>query len=872
MILWHLYNKVNSLSKFCINDLVFIKYNCKMKVSLKKIAIILFLFILFLPGKAQAQLDQKFEVYSRLLSPEKLYLHINKDTYAAGDTIWFKAYLNNSSEISEFPQSNYIYVELIGYQWVKDPFSLRTNEESQIVDRVKVKRRDGILQGYIKIPDDINSGKGILRAFTYWGLNFDTEYIFNRNIEIINPAKDSYLKDLIDSNIRDREKYTEVGLKYPFDNKKVVAKFDCQFLPESGRLISDKEGVVAFKAVAENGLGIKVEGEVKDLAGNLITTFESDDYGFGKFRLNSSSSDRLIATVRDNRGGEIDFDLPRAQENGINISLNRAGKNIISKVSYSSTIDISKLNFILHDASSILYNQPLEKVIQISIPTERLPKGIINAAVIDNQGNVYASRAFFVMPTPQNISIVTDKTLYRKRDKVSLAISLTDEKEVPLDGDFSIAITDNNLSPYSGKENNIISYMLLSSEIKGYIQEPQRFFDSSRPLRQREEEIDLLLLTQGWKYYDTQAILQGNNKMPIYGREYIQTVSGSVKARKNRPSYVSFVAPSIGFSAMGQLDSSGFFELKDVDFPDSTLFIINAVGVRGGGKQFIPYINEDSFAPLLNYYRNTDTIAGGARLRNSLLESLYQSGDIPAYQLNTVYIKSNRKFSKNDPSPFSNMGFRGDQLREGKDLEPFQNYDLITYVYETCQGLRVDIDSITGDKILKCKVPRVASEFGISDGWEEIVVFVNGSQAFSSSELQNYNVSDIVSILYLKGSEAAPYVPMMTGSASVRSVVMIKTKINAKTGMPRNVAKGYPLGWQRPMKYYTPRYDVPASVRIRQGADLRSSIYWNPSLEIKEGKGEVNFYTSDSNADYTVVIEGISSNGEYVFKSQQIKR
>ena len=64
-----------------------------------------------------AQKVEKFDAYSRLLSPEKLYLHVDKDTYCAGDTIWFKAYLKNNSVVAEFPESNYIYVELVGYQW-----------------------------------------------------------------------------------------------------------------------------------------------------------------------------------------------------------------------------------------------------------------------------------------------------------------------------------------------------------------------------------------------------------------------------------------------------------------------------------------------------------------------------------------------------------------------------------------------------------------------------------------------------------------------------------------------------------------------------------------------------------------------------------
>ena len=94
------------------------------------------------------QKTENFDTFSKLLSPEKLYLHIDKDTYCSGDTIWFRGYLKNNSVVAEFPESNYIYVELIGYSWNKDAFTGKTQEEGQIVERIKVKRRDNILHRY----------------------------------------------------------------------------------------------------------------------------------------------------------------------------------------------------------------------------------------------------------------------------------------------------------------------------------------------------------------------------------------------------------------------------------------------------------------------------------------------------------------------------------------------------------------------------------------------------------------------------------------------------------------------------------------------------------------------------------------------------
>ena len=72
---------------------------------------------------AQNKLEERFKAYSQLLSPEKLYLQTDRETYCVGDTVWFKGYLINNSLASEFPESNYIYVELLTYYYAKNVYS-----------------------------------------------------------------------------------------------------------------------------------------------------------------------------------------------------------------------------------------------------------------------------------------------------------------------------------------------------------------------------------------------------------------------------------------------------------------------------------------------------------------------------------------------------------------------------------------------------------------------------------------------------------------------------------------------------------------------------------------------------------------------------
>ncbi len=840
------------------------------------ILLILFFAISATGTFAQNNTDELFSAYSRLLSPEKIYLHTDRDFYCAGDTLWFKAYLLNNSLYSEFPESNFIYVELIGYQYVKDVYSGKVSETKSIIERIKAKRRNGIIQGYIPLDPELNTGKAILRAYTYWGLNFPAEYIYSKNIEIVNPMKDQHVKSMKEHKIKDRTEYLDIGVAYPFDKKKKVADgdFECGFFAESGRLVDGIDGVVAFKALAENGLAIKVSGIVYDAAGKKVTEFESDDRGFGKFALKSPvSGEKYHAVVTDSRGINKKITLPKVEQLGVVINIERKGANFISKTSVSGGIGSDSLMFILHDGSEIFYSQPFAQSRALALPAAKMRSGIVNAAVIDSKGNVYAERPFFVLPQVfAHAEISPDKESYGQREYASVKLSLHSPVGKNISGDLSVSVTDDKYVPYKGLENNILSYMMLGSEIKGYIENPQRYFDLSIPYEERVKSIDLLMLTQGWRYYDLQNILKGKTPMPEFGREYIQSISGYVRMpRKHRKSTISFVAPSINFSAMGQLDSTGYFELKLISFPDSTLFIVHAVG-ENTRRTFIPYIDEDSFAPMLDYYRRGDTTRSDDNFGQDLMQKYYESGGERIYQLDPIYITARRKIKAiNNPSPIPNYMFKKGQLKEGKDLEPYKNYDLVSYISEMFPGLRVTYNKY-GEKILLCRSSRVATGMGIQSAWRPVMVYINGITAFSAAELNYYMVSDVSAVAYVSGPDAAPFAWVGVNNYQ-RGVVMIQTALNLITGMPKSITKGYPLGWQKPAKFYSPTYAYNAQNQTPAGMDRRSTVYWNPALNTdEEGNTSFNFYTSDGSSPYTVVIEGITSEGDYIFKKETISR
>ena len=78
-------------------------------------------------------------------------------------------------------------------------------------------------------------------------------------------------------------------------------------------------------------------------------------------------------------------------------------------------------------------------------------------------------------------------------------------------------------------------------------------------------------------------------------------------------------------------------------------------------------------------------------------------------------------------------------------------------------------------------------------------------------------------------------------------------------------------GFQTRNNSYTPDYSsiVMKNSRI---PDYRNTLYWKPDLHTaKNGKTEIEFFTSDESSDYTIVVEGITPDGRTGYSSSSLK-
>lgn len=83
--------------------------------SKRSITVLLGVLLYFSSLSAQTMQDTIIANFSLMerIPKEKLYLHLDKPFYGAGEKIWFKGYLVNATTHQDNSQSNFIITELI---------------------------------------------------------------------------------------------------------------------------------------------------------------------------------------------------------------------------------------------------------------------------------------------------------------------------------------------------------------------------------------------------------------------------------------------------------------------------------------------------------------------------------------------------------------------------------------------------------------------------------------------------------------------------------------------------------------------------------------------------------------------------------------
>ena len=784
---------------------------------------------------------------------EKTYIHTDRTRYVAGESLWYKAYNVYAYNNFLFDHSNILYVELI-------------NSNSRIISRNKTKLIGGLGHGDFKLTDSagVKPGNYQIRAYTNWNRNFGKDFVFKKNIEVIDVFNDVTTKTQpINAN-------SEINKSNSSATQIQDIKF--QFFPEGGSLIQNTNNIIAFKAVDRYGNPISVQGKVFDSNNELVTFFKSAHDGMGKFPLMPISGKSYHAKITDANQTEIEAALPNALENGFILSYNEIkGRAIITISTNEKTLSAhsEKPLTIQYKSRGLLYFEeslPLSSnKLMLELPKAELPEGITQITLLDSDLKPQCERLVYVdKPQDVTIALSTNKTIYKPNEKVSINVASINNLEQAVPASYSIAAVDlNGSTDLNSNETNISSYFLMESDIRGKVHNPGYYFDSSNPAR--FQHLDLLLLTQGWRGFLWKKDFK-IDKTPLYKAEKGIEITGKVKRlfgskpiEGNKVSLVVKGKTTGGIiTTTNALGEFKFDDLNLIDNANITLTTKNKNG-KASGMFVLDSIFRSPMPvdPFSKTKRTTTLSPEITKTIQNIYKKHIEFDVLPENVLDEIEVTGQRLDASKDTNINSKV-FQGYVVDE--------NSPQFATVFELLEYAIPTLDVGNRETIKFSRNPGAA--LILIDQNRKLDPVAEGSDMIISM-LTDIQPDEVIKIEYDNSAVST----MMYGNPGRNGSIKIYTTQNSNSNFgnssPKDAlqsVKQQVIGYYEGRMFYTPDLENTEESKDKN-ASIRNTLYWNPYIHPNEtGVSEVNYYNTQVETKVKITLEGITATGIPVVK------
>ncbi len=447
---------------------------------------------------AQTDLEKVVEymkhglVFNKLYPQEKVYLHFDNTGYFKGERIYFKAYSIRTDTGAPSDISRVLYVELL-------------NPSGDVVQTNKVKMEKGV--GYGDLPLDSVFGTGFyeVRAYTRYMRNWGNDVVFSRVFPVYrkpkvegdyrNPQIDelSYIHRLPDGREQLDAGYTPTKKK----TSKYSSTYKVGFYPEGGDLVEGMSSRVAFRVLDDENRHAEVMGILTDPQGTEVCTVTTNADGIGVFELTPKSGVYSLVLTTDG-GKRKEFKLPEAKSQGCVLTVNTLNDAITALVRASDAYQSELLGYTLINRGAVLSYDTLtaDKPIELEFDRSQLQPGVNQLTLFNSEGRILAERLFFVCPPKSDsdsVFVKTETSSLVPCGKVRVGLKTAPGASLSFSAMDAATLTD-------GKVGNALTWMLLSSDVKGYIHNPDYYFESDD--KEHRQAADLLMMVQGWRRYD----------------------------------------------------------------------------------------------------------------------------------------------------------------------------------------------------------------------------------------------------------------------------------------------------------------------------------------------------------------------------------
>ncbi|MGY6744378.1 MAG: TonB-dependent receptor plug domain-containing protein [Cecembia sp.] len=861
------------------------------------------------------------EYYVDEIPEEKVFLHLDKNLYAAGDNIWFSAYLTAGSPDIPSPLSKVVYVDLL-------------DNNGNLLQQKTIRMEDGHGFGDMKLDPFTQEGLYHIKAYSYWLKGFGEEAVFQTSIQIMDPynlkfqpevsfslkeegTNVSYTADvrvvnnalqaLAGENLKfellNREKVLQTGsfqldgegkqtlnfdlpaseLKqvtalqltqeeneaYSISRKFIlpfpVSSMDVQFLPEGGDLIAGFNNKVAVRAIYPDGSPIQLKGKISS-ADNEIT-FETNASGLGHFSINPGLDEKILVEL-ESSAGKFTKPLGEVKSKGINLAVDNSNPNLLNVlIQAKDYLDISPSGealLVVHARGRIGYMQVLDLrngVTGARINKSQLPTGINQVTIFEPEGTPLAERLAFI-GLEQNVSLALEAKEVNTRPRGKNSWKLTIDGEAFEGGNYSIAVVDANELP--GEINsNIISYLKLESELKGTIHEPKQFFGSSRD----DAGIDLIMLTHGWRRFNWQEVLAGkveNNHFIEQGINITGQITPKNEGRRGLTGGLINVfskGSNEDFLAV-EFGENGKFIIDDLEFQDTTLLTLSA-----NDRRHKELVNLEIDPPLSKYVNwpgfspKIDQFQISPAVREYLMTADKRRAAEASYgDFREIQIDEFVVESQKFNAveeEITRVYGRGDASLTPSDIGGFEAF---RDVWELLQGRFAGVRVIP-DPLSGAPTIRIRGVGSVQAGTQPLILLDN--VPIEASFASSISPRDLAAVEIFKDAATLA----VFGAGGANGAIALYTKRGA--GM-EPVGDGvmnvrFP-GYSVSKEFYIPRYDQENS----PAPDYRTTLYWNPRIQWTNNSANIEFFNNDVVQKFKVVVQGMDRFGRLSYLEKEL--
>lgn len=858
--------------------------------------------------KLLAQLDNFTTQYAQ----EKVYVQSDKPYYAIGDNIWFKAYTLNTKTQMPTNISKTLYVELIGEDnTIKNQIILPLNDgvawgdfnlpDTLTEGNYRIRAYTNYMRNFssdfffdktIKIGNARSNQVFVNTSYTLKkqnSLNFiDAEINF----------KDSNNQPMAEKNISyeffmDGKKINQVTKKadergntrvsFPIqkikhNNGKIVATLnlsnkekvvkiipivllstesDVKFLPESGELIEGHPQKTAIKVIGINGKGINAIGEIIDQNDKIVGSFRTDFLGMGSFFTNLKADGNYRSRIKFDDGSLKTVDFPKVKTRGYTLTVNNSNEEKIA-IRLTASPDLangSEVKIIGQQAGNVrfAFNAKMNGQTLIrSISKERFTTGIAQITLLSEENQPLAERLIFINNKSSLMELDIDKVKISKVAGGKSEIKLSNGN-YPLKGSFSVSVTnDDFVTPDLDNENNIITSLLLTGDLTGYIENPNHYFLNRN--NQSTQELDNLMLTQGWRRFSWKNILENEKPKLTYQAEIsLPSISGSVTRNRKRMAQIPvfLMSKNSGDIMRDTLtDAHGKFVFDKLNFADSTQFLVQIAPIKKSGFLTLKIDSSDNQSvqiskniadidinvngSLMKYIKASDNYFN-EMTRLGLLEKSIKLDDVT---ISRERLKQALKYSTNYNGPGN-----ADRVITSDDI-PLQYSTLSQFFSNMRHGVKV----VNGEAV---SFTRNGAKFDI---------YYNGTRVpymnldrINAMDVQSIEILTSISKLVIYGRGPTPIILITT-----KRGVGYLSKKNQNLHYDRTTIN--PKGFYTSKVFYVPKYQV---IPSGEKNNDRTTVYWKPDIiPNEEGNVFINFDNAYTIGKYRVLIEGVSNSGK----------